>query len=327
MSTEKPTGEDESDGPAQSLQSQIFWFQIGALVLAVIAAVMFGAGFYFYFGEGLEPNELGDFWSGGVGPLLSFAALIILYVAFLGQKQQLQLQQQELKATRQELAGQRKQLELQNQQTEQRNFENTFFQLIRLHNDIVDSIDTEVEKLDWSMRKPLRRTRTVKGRDCFRHFYEDLKDAYSSVEVMHAENVVSVLEESTEEMNEEGEQPSGKDYEAYRDIDREKLRMRLTYEKFWSDKRADLEHYFQSLQQVLKHVVEREQEDTEMYIDIVLAQLSTYELLLLAYHYLCGYAPPRMKRYINDYDVLRHMPSGSLMSEEHILAIDAELSK
>jgi hypothetical protein len=285
---------------------------------------MFFAGLNIYTDGGLTLNELGDFLSGGVGPLLSFAALLVLYVAFLGQRQQLQLQQEELRDTRKELAGQRQQLELQNQQTEHRNFENTFFQLIRLHNDIVDAITYEDLWFEGSMRKPIKHTRTVKGRDCFRHFYEDLKDAYDRRETELSVDMTSVMEEITEAEKEPDEESPERAYSPEQYTEQEELRVYFAYKQLWSDHRADLEHYFQSLLQVLSQAVKRKESDN-FYIEIVAAQLSTYERLLLAYHYLSDYTPPKLDRYIVKHGILGDLPSDAYLSKSHISAIYAKM--
>jgi hypothetical protein len=73
--------------------------------------------------------------------LFSGLAFVGLIFTILLQRDELVLQRQELADTRAELAGQREQLERQNDTLVVQRFENTFFQLIRVHNDIVEEID------------------------------------------------------------------------------------------------------------------------------------------------------------------------------------------
>ncbi len=119
--------------------------------------------------EGFALNLLGDFLGGSVASLWALAGLFFIYVAFLGQKQQLLNQQLELmysqlevKYTRLELKGQKEEMKLQNETLRQQKFENTFFQLLTLFNSIVNSLDLRS-----------RRTKEVAtlGRDCFNIFY------------------------------------------------------------------------------------------------------------------------------------------------------------
>lgn len=81
-------------------------------------------------------NELGSFIGGLVGSIWSLAGLFFVYVAFLGQRQQILNQelellynQAELIATREELKGQKEQMIEQNKTLKQQQFENTFFNL------------------------------------------------------------------------------------------------------------------------------------------------------------------------------------------------------
>lgn len=84
----------------------------------------------------------------------SFGALNTLFsgLAFAGIIISIFLQSQELKETRKELRGQKNALEKQN-------FEETFFQLLRLHNEIITS-------LNYDNRK---------GRACFEEFYKQFR--------------------------------------------------------------------------------------------------------------------------------------------------------
>lgn len=74
---------------------------------------------------------------------LAFAGLIITITM---QKDELALQREELKLTRQELAGQKEELKKQNETMRLQKFENTFFQMLSLHNEIVKSIDVKEKK-------------------------------------------------------------------------------------------------------------------------------------------------------------------------------------
>ncbi len=98
---------------------------------------------------------------------LAFASLV--YTIFL-QKRELELQRQELALTRAELEGQKLQLIKQDEVLRLQNFENTFFQLLKLLNDIINSIDRHNRDGD-----------VTRGRDCFNSFYQHLRDYYTHV--------------------------------------------------------------------------------------------------------------------------------------------------
>ena len=87
---------------------------------------------------------------------LAFAGLII---TILMQKQELTLQREELSLTREELSGQREELRIQNSTMIHQNFENTFFRMLSLHNEIVKGIDIKLGNYEH------------RGRDAFQALY------------------------------------------------------------------------------------------------------------------------------------------------------------
>ena len=85
---------------------------------------------------------------GGVNALFSGLAFAGILIALYMQKHELELQREELSATREELKlqriameGQKKQLEIQNKTSEKQRFENTFFQLLDLHHEIISNLE------------------------------------------------------------------------------------------------------------------------------------------------------------------------------------------
>lgn len=87
---------------------------------------------------------------------LAFAGLILTIVM---QKEELALQREELSLTRKELTGQKEELKIQNLTMKQQQFENTFFQMLSLHNEILKSIDIDASNNVYS------------GRDAFSYTY------------------------------------------------------------------------------------------------------------------------------------------------------------
>jgi hypothetical protein len=104
---------------------------------------------------------LGSFLQGAVASVWSLAALMFVYVAFLGQRLQMHVQQRELKETQKEV---KKQAEIAAQQR----FENTFFELLGLHHGLVTAIG--VRRADSTI---------VMGRSSFDVFGLHLRNAYS----------------------------------------------------------------------------------------------------------------------------------------------------
>ncbi|GAA3757925.1 hypothetical protein [Flavobacterium ginsengiterrae] len=87
-------------------------------------------------------DKLGSISGGVVSSSFSLAGLFLVYVAFLGQKQQILYQQielihnrYELELTRSEMSNQQIEMKKQNETLEVQKFENLFFQLLKNHND------------------------------------------------------------------------------------------------------------------------------------------------------------------------------------------------
>lgn len=122
-----------------------------------------------YFLEGdRDRGTFGDMF-GSVNALfsgLAFAALI--YTIFL-QRRELKLQHHELQLAHEEMQAQVEQLQAQNVTLKKQSFEDTFFELLRLQNDITNSIDLKAANGN-----------IVKGRDCFKFLYEKFSKAWKS---------------------------------------------------------------------------------------------------------------------------------------------------
>jgi hypothetical protein len=144
-------------------------FAVGVAVV-VILLVIVEAVAYKTFGCWEVRGQFGDMFGFGnaIFSAIAFAGVIF---AILLQKNELTLQRDELRLTRVELAGQRKQLALQVENLHKQNFESTFFQMLNLLNQIVESID-------------LRNRQTgavTTGRDCFESFFGRFKGHYARV--------------------------------------------------------------------------------------------------------------------------------------------------
>lgn len=125
-------------------------------------------------------GQLGDFIGGVIGSIWSLAGVILFYVALTEQRIDIQTNQQtlntqvealnqqikEFELQREELAETRKVLKEQSITQKYQRFENTFFQLLRTHNDIVESFDLRKKSSSIDV--------IATGRDCFEIFYKRL---------------------------------------------------------------------------------------------------------------------------------------------------------
>ncbi|MBL8075338.1 MAG: putative phage abortive infection protein [Nitrospira sp.] len=197
--------------------------------------------------------------------------------AILLQKSELALQRKELELTRIEVRGQKEQLEAQNVTLRKQNFENTFFSLISLYISIVDSVEIHVPQLDSP-----RRDVTIKGRECFLHLFHDLKREYARAhkEAANADDLALCIS---------------------------------AYDHFAAYRQSLIGHYFSTLFKIIQFVDnsefvdESEIEEKQIYINLLKAQLSTYELSLLFYNSLSNYGLKHFKLYIEKCGLLENL--------------------
>ncbi|SFB25516.1 hypothetical protein [Algoriphagus aquimarinus] len=131
-----------------SLESEISKFRKWAIFLAFVAFIPFPIAAIFnfiIFDSFLTLADFGGYVGGVASPFGAISGILFVYVAFLGQRQQLLFTQQEirinqieLRETREEIKGQKEQLELQNKQFQIQSFDSTFFKLIDYYSDQID---------------------------------------------------------------------------------------------------------------------------------------------------------------------------------------------
>lgn len=220
-------------------------------LLAVIAIVVFAwtlswALLHIF----VLPDDRGAFGDmfGAINSLFSGFAFVGLIFAII-------LQRQELTETRKALLQQKDEMAKQN-------FENAFFQLLRLHGNNVMVIERE----------------QVIGISGFKHYYHDYLRAYLK---------------SSSDIN------SG-------------------YQAFFDNHQAEFGHYFRNLYHIVKLVDRNDLEDKQFYINIIRAQLSSYELVILFYNCLSDLGSERFKPLIEEYSLLESLDHSLLLDETDV---------
>jgi len=259
------------------------WISILGWLCFILVIVGFIVGAYGYsaydmrWDKGLE--SFGNFASGTVVGIWSLAGVILIFIAFLGQKFELQYQKEELILNRKELEEtrmvmneQKKEFELQNKYLLEQNLSNHFFQLLKNYNEIVYNMDIGHDKY-----------RKV-GRDCFNTMYHDFKSLYNNMFIS-----------KNSEYN----------------------RVEISYLEFYEDNQSDLGNYYRNLYHLIKYIDKSTIENKQFYINIVRAQLSTYELGLLFYNGLSSYGNQKLKPLIERYNLIKNLPKNVLIKTEH----------
>lgn len=262
----------------EDVEKKISFYMKLAWALIIIGSIIGGLGVLEHFlGSDMQLNIIGDYTGGVVASTWSLAGLFIIYVAFLGQKQQILHQKMELKynrfevkATRIELEGQKQQMIEQNKTLRQQRFENTFFQMLNLHRQITNEINIELRKS------------FLIGREGIKKFYLNLKSF----------------------------QLAGRD--------RIKIQESLIdFKKRYIEQQNNLGHYFQNIYVILNTIHHSSIEEKQFYINILRAQLSSYELSLLFYYGLMESNKETIKSLIEQYHLLSDLPHDILIDIDH----------
>lgn len=127
-------------------------------------------------------GQFGDFIGGVVGSIWALVGVILFYIALTEQREDIRINRDVLKTQVNALEQQIREFELQRQELEEtrkvfqeqsvtqkiQRFENTFFQLLRTHNEIVSSMDLrKIGDMSFVI---------ASGRDCFHNFYKSFQE-------------------------------------------------------------------------------------------------------------------------------------------------------
>ncbi len=224
----------------------------------------------------LPYNELGDFIGGITAPFLALSAFILLFLTYRTQKI--------------ELHENRMILQKQNETFKKQQFETTFFNMLNLHHQIVNSMDVVKIKQTQLLLSKEKKRYTIKSRDCFVIFYKGLKDIYSATKTKHKDHSeLDIVNDS--------------------------------YRRYYQRHQYDLGHYFRNLYHIIKFIDQSEIINKGSYTSLVRAQLSSHELLLLFYNCLSNYGQ-KFKPLIETYHLLKNMPDRELLHKNHVSYYD-----
>lgn len=286
----------------ESKENDIWIYIIGLIAVIVIL----GLWYYTYCElKDLEPDDrgtLGDMF-GTVNALFSGLAFAGIILTILLQRKELRYQRDELRETRAEFI-------IQNKTLKNQRFENTFFNLLSLHHQIIEGIDfdIQVKKKDGksfiaSIENIEYELVTVKGRDVFKDKFEILNKELSTIK--------------PEKFN-------------------------VKYLEVYTTVQTDFGHYFRNLYRIIKYVdstefvskselnIKSDDTSTESeleyenrnflirysYTSMVRAQLSDYELLWIFYNCLSQNGNRKFKPLIEKYTLLKNMPIDKLYDKK-----------
>ncbi|WP_417845563.1 putative phage abortive infection protein [Thalassospira povalilytica] len=248
-------------------------------VFAVISAAFTGLGLLWF---GIRDPEIfislgqwGDFFGGTLNPIFTFVTLLGLLLTIA-------LQRKELTLTRKELERSANALESQSDQINAQKFENTFFQMLSMFNEIVDSIEVDHTNVK----------KTYKCRDAINYICNLMNRSYS--------------EYITTQFNASEKRP----YTPTEMIDS----FSTFFIKKYSDKTS---HYFRLLYNIFKFIDNSEHAKLH-HSRMVRSLLSNQELKLLFYNSLSE--PGRkFKAAAEKHALFDNLPTNELLEPNHKL--------
>lgn len=275
---------------SEKFSKSLLW--TGLIILFIAIFLFLWQDNNFSFNSKIQSDKIGqfgDFIGGLIGSIWALAGVILFYIALKEQRsdfttnkkvlntqvhalnkqiEEFELQRKELEYTREVFTQQRDTLKLQQ-------FESTYFSMVNLHHEIVNSFNVEENSISISHgRAPFEEKNTYKGRFAFSF----------------------LLDEITNELkNEELYKYSGKDL-----VD-------LAYQTFYKKYQDNLGHYFRNLYNILKFIDKKNPGDRFFYSNLLRAQLSSNELQLLFFNCISNYGK-KFKPLIEKYHFLQNIP-------------------
>ena len=149
------------------------------LILALAGWVLYALVASRFADSGASGAQFGDMLGGFNALVTAFAFAALVFTVHL-QRKELELQRRELRMTRREFRGQKEALQKQHAVAEIQVFENTLFQLLRLHHDIVGA-----------MREIAYNGTEMKGRDAFESLFGAVREKFFE----RAPNALSAAED------------------------------------------------------------------------------------------------------------------------------------
>lgn len=250
-------------------------------------------------------GQVGDFVGGIIGSLWALAGVILFYVALQNQRrdiklnrevlttqvgalnkqiEEFELQRNELKLTREVFKKQGETLALQQ-------FESTFFNMVNLHHQIVNTMTLQRTKVTTPFfAAGMGNDAELRARDCFTAFYSAFKSSFK---------IESIETDELKQINK-------------------------NYSNFYKLYQPYLGHYFRNLYNILKFIDKKNPGDKFLYSNLLRAQLSSQELQLLFYNCLSQFGRGKFKPLIEKYHFLQNMPKKTLINkEDHIKLYDS----
>ena len=272
------------------------------IILALCGLLLFVWNFNYFPEQNVDSEKIaqfGDYFGGIIGSIWSLAGVILFYVALQEQRKDIDInrkalekQIEEFELQRGELSETRRVFEEQSQTLKVQRFENTFFQLLNLHHEIVNNLQLQLPYDDNEYNK----------REVFKRSVSKLISYFNDYETEYKYNSETRRNEIIVRHNLD-------------DLDVVHKLINKQYNYFYfEDTNQLLSHYYRSIYHIFKFIYKTDlidKDQKQFYATLLRAQLSSDELFLILYNSLdLGY--PNFLFLIKEYDILQNFDFGLL---------------
>ncbi|MEZ4792452.1 MAG: putative phage abortive infection protein [Gelidibacter sp.] len=258
-------------------------------------------------------GTFGDFIGGLLGTILSIVAVILVYRTYISQKEELSMSRNLL---------------------EQQQFENTFFNMLKVHQDLKSNISFNTNNLitkNYALismthhGRNLEQPFDVRGRDFFISLSKDFERLFKHFP--HDNPNYSISAEIDEKLEKNGFGINFRET-TYRDDIKE---IKFKYDLIFENYAIYLGDYFRNLYHILKFISTKKKAELKnvnqslpkieiedkfkQYADILQSQMNFSELQLTFYN--C-FKFRKLRKLVKEFDFVENLHSSNLFSEEHL---------
>ena len=270
-------------------------FEMSAIIfiflgIAVIAFAFIAANWnnISFIGRAGHILDYSEFVGGLIGSFWSLAGVLLFYASLTSQKADLEAQKDLLVKQIDEIVAQTKESRIQNELNKKQKNEDTFFQLLRFHNEIISAITLDVNEMDFSSGQNI--AKTISGRKTFVEYYDTYKRFFQEASEMMPANSPEGLAKLFDK----------------------------SYSTFYLEYQSELGHYFRNLFNIIKYVTNLEAEDQPFFFRLLYAQLSNFELIMLFFHCLKS-SETEYKELVEKNALLDAVPKDEVTSMAYVL--------
>ncbi len=302
----------------KNLNRYVKLVSLSSIVIILLTLIAYAINNYINLFFQLDTEKLGhfgDFIGGFVGVMLTFLATVLIYFTYKSQKEELQLNR-----------------DLFSKQQ----FENTFFNMLKVHQDLKHNISCDLRRSKLAIKMGAKYenrfyyNKALVGKEFFIGLNKLIKDLWKfecgdnfqsriigDIDKKHKKYKYKYDSQSSNPLNKEV-------HEHLKDIN-------FKYEIFWDYFKNYLGDYFRNIYHILKYIsdekikeinnlsdngtkVEAIEDKYKNYADILQSQMSFSELFLIFYNALSF---PNMKSLINEFNFIENLYIDNLLHPKH----------